>query len=117
MSKRVNFSEYEKQIILTYAERYAHITEDKRTGKRTLKEKDVAWEALILKFNAEAGVTKRTNNNKMVGWLFLAKRPFETVFQFISGRLPESEREKEKRNDRREKKCPNNPHPHLLQIQ
>ena len=27
------------------------------------------------------------------------------------------EREKEKRNDRREKKCPNNPHPHLLQAQ
>ena len=42
-------------------------------------------------------------------------RPFETVFQSISGRLPE--REKEKRKDRREKKCPNNPHPHLLQAQ
>ena len=27
------------------------------------------------------------------------------------------EREKENRNDRREKKCPNNPHPHLLQAQ
>ena len=26
-----------------------------------------------------------------------------------------SEREKEERNDRREKKCLNNPHPHLLQ--
>ena len=28
MSKRVNFSEYEKQIILTYVEEYAHIIED-----------------------------------------------------------------------------------------
>ena len=27
------------------------------------------------------------------------------------------EREKEKRSDRLEKKCPNNPHPHLLQAQ
>ena len=27
------------------------------------------------------------------------------------------ERERENRNDRREKKCPNNPHPHLLQVQ
>ena len=27
------------------------------------------------------------------------------------------EREKEKRNERWEKKCPNNPHPHLLQAQ
>ena len=30
---------------------------------------------------------------------------------------PPKEREKEKRNDRREKKCPNHPHPHLLQEQ
>ena len=29
----------------------------------------------------------------------------------------EREREKEKRNDRREKKCTNNPRPHLLQAQ
>ena len=34
------------------------------------------------------------------GWLFWAKRPFETVFQSISGRLPE--RGREKRDDRRE---------------
>ena len=34
-----------------------------------------------------------------VGWLFWAERPFETVFQSISGRLPERGR-REKRNDR-----------------
>ena len=28
----------------------------------------------------------------MVGWLFWALRPFETVFQSISGRLAERER-------------------------
>ena len=49
------------------------------------------------------------------GWLFWVERPFETVFQFTSGHLPE--REKERRNERREKKCPNIPHPHLLQAQ
>ena len=39
------------------------------------------------------------------GWLVvLVLTPFETVFQSISGHLPE--REKEKRNDRREKKSP-----------
>ena len=31
--------------------------------------------------------------------------------------LSPREREKEKRNDRQEKKCPNNPHPHPLQAQ
>ena len=41
-------------------------------------------------------------------------RPFERVFQSISGRLPERGR---KKNERREKKCPNNPHPHLQQAQ
>ena len=34
----------------------------------------------------------------LIGWLFLVQRPFEPVFQPISGRL--SEREKEKREDR-----------------
>ena len=38
----------------------------------------------------------------LVGWFIWAKRPFETVFQSISGRLPERGRKK-KRNDRREK--------------
>ena len=28
----------------------------------------------------------------LVGWLFWASRPFETVFQSISGRLPERQR-------------------------
>ena len=30
--------------------------------------------------------------NLMDGWLFCAKLPFETVFQSVSGRLPERER-------------------------
>ena len=30
----------------------------------------------------------------LVGWLFWVKRPFETVFLSISGRLPEREKEK-----------------------
>ena len=33
---------------------------------------------------------------RKVGWLFWASRPFETVLQSISGRLPERERKKEK---------------------
>ena len=32
----------------------------------------------------------------MVGWLFWVKRPFETVFQSISGRLPEGGRKRRK---------------------
>ena len=44
-----------------------------------------------------------------VGWLFWISRPFETVFQSISGRLPE--REKEERNDRREKEMSKQPQP------
>ena len=36
----------------------------------------------------------------LVGWLFWVKRPFETVFQSISGRLPE--RGKKRRKDRGE---------------
>ena len=45
-----------------------------------------------------------------------AKRPFETVFQSISGRLPDIGG---KRRDMiyERKKSSNNPHPHLLQAQ
>ena len=38
--------------------------------------------------------------NDLVGWLFLVKRPFETVFQSISGRLPG--RGRKRRKDRGE---------------
>ena len=48
--------------------------------------------------------------------------PFQTVFQSISGRLPERERERErektqKRQHREDKKMSKHPHPHLLQVQ
>ena len=48
---------------------------------------------------------------QLVGWLFWAKRPFETVFQSISDRLPE--RGRKKRNNRREKKMAKQPSPAL----
>ena len=53
------------------------------------------------------------------GWLVVLgltvfEFEFETVFQFISGRLPD--REKERRKGRQERKCPNS-NPHLLQAQ
>ena len=56
------------KIILTYVKEYAHIIEDKRTDKRTLKEKDTAWEALTLKFNAEAVVTEWTKKQLGACW-------------------------------------------------
>ena len=52
----------------------------------------------------------------LVGWLFWASRPFETVFQSISGRRPERGRKTRELIDER-KKCPNIPHQHLLQVQ
>ena len=52
----------------------------------------------------------------LVGWLVVLKRPFETVFQSISGRLPKRGRKRRERIDE-SKKCPNNSHPHLLQAQ
>ena len=42
------------------------------------------------------GRIKARVGRPLVGWLFWALRPFETVFQSISGRLPK-EREKEER--------------------
>ena len=39
--------------------------------------------------------------DRLVGWLFWAKRPFETVFQSISGRLPERGRKKREMTDAR----------------
>ena len=36
------------------------------------------------------------NMFKLVGWLFWVLRPFETIFQSISGRLPKRGRKKRK---------------------
>ena len=49
-------------------------------------------------------------------WLvdsFVFNDPFDNIPVCIG--LSSREREEEERNDRREKKCPNNPHPHPLQ--
>ena len=57
------------------------------------------------------------HKQNLVGWLVALC--LTTLSDSISDYIRPSpkEREKEKRNDRREKKCPNNPHPHLLQAQ
>ena len=61
-------------------------------------------------------VKKETKNETdlvywLVGWGLTALSDSISVYFGPSPR----EREKEERKDRREKKCPNNPHPHLLQ--
>ena len=52
-----------------------------------------------------------------IGWLVV--EGLTALLDSISVYIGPSprEREKEKRSDRREKKCQNNPHPHLLQAQ
>ena len=55
----------------------------------------MVWQISFKRIMADLNVS----SFEFVGWLIRAKRPSETVFQSISGRLPE----------RREKKCPNNP--------
>ena len=45
----------------------------------------------------------------LAGWLFWAKRSFETVFESISGRLPE--RGRKKKNDRRKNHVKKTPAP------
>ena len=52
----------------------------------------------------------------LVGLLFLGLTALRDSISLYIGTSPR-ERKKEERNDRREKNCPNNPHPHLLQAQ
>ena len=51
----------------------------------------------------------------LVSWLVWFSRPFEIVFQSISGRLPKRGRKRRERID--EIKMSKQPHPHLLQAQ
>ena len=53
-------------------------------------------------------------HNKIVGWLFRVLWPFGSISVYIGSSPREGE---ENRKDKGEKKCPNNPHPHLLQAQ
>ena len=60
---------------------------------------------------------KFAENFRKIGWLVVLGLTalWDSISVYI-GPSPK-EREKEMRNDRQEKKCPNNPHPHLLQVQ
>ena len=60
MAKRINYSPYEKQVLLACVEEYANIIEDKRTDRRTTKENENTWDVLANKY-ADANVTKRTH--------------------------------------------------------
>ena len=68
MSKRVNFSEFERQVLVACVRENAHIIEDKRTDKRTTREKDIAWERVTVKYNAKARVTKRSKKQLENCW-------------------------------------------------
>ena len=52
-----------------------------------------------MKFGAARHTTLLNIKGWLSGWLFCAKRPFETVFQSISGRLPETGRKKREMTD------------------
>ena len=66
-------------------------------------------------FMEMGGWTDRQTGDGRMDGLFVCW-PFETVFQSISGRLPERGRKNRQVVNER-KKCPNNPHLHLLQAQ
>ena len=57
----------------------------------------------MVKYIKYQNLTKsfKVSDPSLVGWLFWAYRPFETVFQSISGRLPEGGRQKRKVIDER----------------
>ena len=60
-----------------------------------------------------------TVQNEIISWMVGCvglNGPLKQYFSLYIGPSPK-EREKEKRSDREEKKCPNNPHLHLLQAQ
>ena len=52
---------------------------------------------------------------QLFGWVVLVQQTFVTIFDSISARIPE--REREKRWTRGKKKCQKNPNTHLLQAQ
>ena len=55
-----NFTFLEKQILIRLLYDYKHIVEDKRTDKRTNKEKEKVGTEFTDRFNSEADVSKRT---------------------------------------------------------
>ena len=70
----------------------------------TIRKKSIRQllEYYIINFQSQKPYCKyfcRPRTTPLVGWLFGVSRPFETVFQSISGPSPK-EREKEERKDR-----------------
>ena len=67
------------------------------TDGQTDGQNDSSDKALFIEFQVASHLQLE---GSMVSWLVGVKRPFETVFQPISGRFPE--REKEEKKDRGE---------------
>lgn len=75
MAKRQpNFTFFEKQILIRLLNDYKHIVEDKRTDKRTNKEKEKAWTEITDRFNSEADVNKRTKKQLENCWKALKSK-------------------------------------------
>ena len=72
MVKKINYSPYEKQVLLACVKEYANIIEDKGTDRRTTNEKENAGEALANKY-ADANVTMRTHKQLGACWKKLKK--------------------------------------------
>ena len=65
---RQYFSELEKSIITELVAKHKNVIEAKRNDYKTIKQKNMAWEALTEEFNCQAGVTKRESKQIKKCW-------------------------------------------------
>ena len=65
---REYFSELEKSIITELVAKHENVIEVKRNDYKTIKQKDMPWEALTEGFNCEAGVTKQKSKQIKKCW-------------------------------------------------
>lgn len=62
-SKRIrstNYTNVERGIFIDILQKYKYIVENIKTDGITLKQKENAWDKIVLEFNANSCVTKRT---------------------------------------------------------
>ena len=53
------YSELEKSLLVELAGKHKDVLESKKNDYKSIRQKNIAWEALSHEFNSQSGVTKR----------------------------------------------------------
>ncbi|XP_077276970.1 uncharacterized protein LOC143905418 [Temnothorax americanus] len=94
-TKRVIYSDLEKQVFLEILKKYKHIIESKRTNSLTLKEKSEAWFIITQEYNESSLISNKKNVSQLKKYWSNLKQQNKNILtaerqaRFLTGGSPQ----------------------------